>query len=230
MLRAVPTGCTFLDRLLGGGLQVNGVTLIYGEAETGKSALAMQCAVSSARMGYKALFVDSDGTFSLKRLSQIADYDFEEISPLIILMKPATFQEQAFTIDYLEEYVTSRVGLVVVDTITSLYRVEFGTQKETFALNRELNRQMAYLAQITKTHGVATLITSQVRSILDKGKMGVEPVATRVLTHWSDIVIRLEPTAQGSVIKAILEKHPHRRRALSFNLKIEKKGIHEYGR
>jgi len=228
-LRAVPTGCTFLDRLLEGGLPVNSITLVYGEAETGKSALAMQCAVGSARMGYKTLFVDPDGAFSLKRLSQIADYNFEEVSPLIILMRPANFQEQAFIIDHLEEYVTSRVGLVVVDTITSLYRAEFGTRKETFALNRELNRQMASLAQITKTHGVVTLITSQVRSILDEGQMGVEPVATRVLTHWSDIVIHLEPTAQGSIIRATLEKHPRHRRALSFNLKIGEKGIHEYG-
>ncbi len=227
-MRAVPTGCMFLDRLLEGGLPVNSVTLIYGEAETGKSTLAMQCAVGSARMGYKTLFVDSDGAFSLKRLSQIANYDFEEVSPLIILVSPANFQEQAFTIDHLEEYVTIRVGLVVVDTITSLYRAEFGTRKETFALNRELNRQMASLAQITKTHGVATLITSQVRSILDEGQMGVEPVATRVLTHWSDTVIHLEPTAQGSVIRAILEKHPRHRRALRFNLKIDEKGIHEY--
>jgi len=229
-LHAVPTGCVFLDRLLEGGLPINSATLIYGEAETGKSALAMQCAVGSGRMGYKTLFVDSDGTFSLKRLSQIADYDFEKVSPLIILVRPVNFQEQAFTIDHLEEYVTGRVGLVVVDTITSLYRAEFGTRKETFALNRELNRQMAALAQITKTRGVATLITSQVRSILDEGQMGVEPVATRVLTHWSDIVIRLEPTAQGSIIRAILEKHPQRRRVLSFNLKIDEKGILEYGR
>lgn len=229
-MRAVPTGCMFLDRLLGGGLPVNDITLIYGEAETGKSTLAMQCAVGSARMGYKTLLVDSDGTFSPKRLSQMADYDFGEVSPLIVLVRPANFQEQAFTLDHLEEYVTSRVGLVVVDTITSLYRAEFGTRKETFALNRELNRQMASLTQITKTHGVATLITSQVRSILDEGQMGVEPVATRVLTHWSDIVIHLEPTAQGSVIRAILKKHPRRRRALSFNLKIDEKGIHEHGR
>ena len=229
-MRAVPTGRIIPDRLLEGGLPVNSLTLIYGEAETGKSTVAMQCAVGSARMGYKTLFIDSDGAFSLKRLSQIAHYDFEEVSPLIILVRPANFQEQAFTIDHLEEYVTSRVGLVVVDTITSLYRTEFGTRKETFALNRELNRQTASLAQITKTRGVVTLITSQVRSTLDEGQMGVEPVATRVLTHWSDIVIRLEPTVQGSVIRAILEKHPRRRRALSVNLKIDEKGIHEYGR
>ena len=63
-MRAVPTGCMFLDRLLEGGLPVNNVTLVYGEAETGKSTLALQCAVGSVRMGYKTLFIDSDGTFS----------------------------------------------------------------------------------------------------------------------------------------------------------------------
>ena len=226
--RAVPTGCSSLDKLLKGGLPINGVSLVYGEAETGKTSLAIQCAVSSARKGYKTIFIDSDGMFSPRRLSQIAYYDFEETSPLIILVRPTTFQEQASTIDHLDEYITKRVGLVVVDTITSLYRVELGTPEEAFTLNRELNRQVAYLAQIAKTRKVAILITSQVRSIFAEGQVGVEPVATRVLMFWSDVVINLKRTGQTRVLKALLEKHPKRKRSVSCYLKIEKTGVHGY--
>jgi len=226
----ITTGCDPLDKLLEGGFPADGISLVYGEAETGKSALAVQCAVNCARMGYKSLFIDSDGTFSPKRLSQIAYYDYEEISPSIILMKPTTFQEQVVAIDHLDEYITKKFGLIVVDTITSLYRVELGSPKETFALNRELNRQVALLAQIAKTHKVAVLITSQVRSVFLEEHVIMEPVATRVLKFWSDVVLNLKQTGQTRVIKVLLEKYPERKRSASCYVRIERTGIRDYRR
>lgn len=228
LLRAVPTGCGSLDRLLGGGLPGGAVSLVYGEAETGKSSLAMQCAVGSARTGRKALFVDSDGAFSLRRLSQIAGYDFQEAAPMITLVRPNSFQEQARVMNQLEEYVAGGVGLVVVDTVTSLYRVELGGRRETFALNRELNRQIASLATCTKTRGAAALMTSQVRSVFREIGAEVEPVAARVLRFWSEVVIHLKNTARARVIMAVLEKHPTRKRPVSCLLRKEENGLREY--
>lgn len=230
MLHVVPTGCGSLDELLGGGFPANSVSLVYGEADTGKSALAVQCVVNCTRMGYKSLFIDSDGSFSLKRLSQIAYYDYEKISPLIMLMKPATFQEQVATIDHLDKYITNEFGLIVVDTITSLYRAELGSPKETFDLNRELNRQVAFLAETAKTHKVAVLITSQVRSVFFEDQIGMEPVATRVLKFWSDIVLNLKHAGQTRLIKVLLEGHPKRKRTASCHVMIEGNGISDFRR
>lgn len=223
----IPTGCGSLDSLLEGGLLIGKISLVYGEAETGKTALAIQSAVNSARMGCKTIFIDSDSMFFPRRLSQIAFYDFEEVSPLVVLVRPTTFQEQAFTIDQLDNYINKKIGLVVVDTITSLYRVELGSPEESFKLNRELNRQVACLAQIAKTNKVAILITSQVRSTFVDGEVGVEPVATRVLRFWSTVVIHLKQTGQARVIRALLEKHPEHKRSVSCYIKIEKNGVCE---
>ncbi len=161
----VQTGCISLDKLLGGGFPAEGVSLVYGEAETGKTSLAVQCAVNCARRDIKSLFIDTDGTFSYERLSQIAEYDYEKISPLMIIMRPTTFQDQSRAIDHLEKVITKKFGLIVVDTVTSLYRVELNDMKETYAANRELNRQLAVLTQISKTCGVAVLVISLVRSV-----------------------------------------------------------------
>jgi len=226
----ISTGCSSLDKLLNGGFPINGISLLYGEAETGKTSLAIQCAVNSARKGYKTIFIDSDGVFSIQRLTQIAHHDFEEISPLINLIRPTTFQKQTFTIDHLDEYITKRVGLIVVDTITFLYRIKLGTPEETFTLNRELNRQVACLAQIAKTRKVAILITSQVRSIFKEGQDGVEPVATRVLMFWSDVVIKLKRTGQTHVIRAFLERDTEGKRSTSCYLKVENTGVQEFSR
>lgn len=228
-IRMIPTGCGSLDKLLCGGISTNEISLVYGEAETGKTCLAIQCAVNSARLGYKTIFIDSDGTFPSKRLSQIAHHDLNEVSSMITLVKPSNFQEQALVINRLEEYLTSTIVLVIVDTVTSLYRVEVSEEKEKiFGLNRELGRQLACLAQIAKTKKVAVLITSQVHDTFLEGSGEMEPVATRVLRFWSDTVLKLKSTSQRNTVKAVLEKHVERKCQADCHFSIEEAGICEY--
>jgi len=226
----IPTGCISLDKLLGGGFPAEGVSLVYGEAETGKTSLAVQCAVNCARRGIKSLFIDTDGTFSYERLSQIAKYDYEKISPLMIIMRPTTFQEQSRAIDQLEKVITNKFGLIIVDTVTSLYRVELDDPQETYAASRELNRQLAVLTQIVKTCGVAALIISQVRSVPLGETIEIKPVATRVLNYWSDIVLDMKQTGQTRVIKVLREKHPKIKGTGFIYTKIESTGITDYRR
>jgi DNA repair protein RadB len=224
------TGCVSLDKLLGGGFPVETVSLIYGEAETGKTSLAVQCAVNCARRGIKSLFIDTDGTFSYERLSQIAEYDYQKISPLMIIMRPTTFQDQTKAIDNLEKVITNKFGLIVVDTATSLYRLKLTDTKETYAANRELNRQLAVLTQIAKTCGVAVLVISQVRSVPFGETVEMKPVATRVLNYWSDIILNMKQTGQTRVIQVLREKHPKINGTGIVYVKIERSGITDYRR
>lgn len=225
----ISTGSDRLDELLNGGITAEFMHLIYGEAETGKTTLAMQCAVTCARKGYKTIYVDSEGTFSAKRLTQITGGDAREIAPSIILARPVSFKEQTAILDKLDSYLTQKVGLVIVDTITSLYSAELGEEsKTTFKLNRELNKQMAYLAQIVKTRKIAALVTSQVRSVFSAREVDFEPVARRVMKFWSNVVISLKLTPQDGVVRAVLEKHPRRLQPESCFLRIVAEGIRDY--
>ncbi len=205
------------------------VSLIYGEAETGKSTLAMQCAVNCARQGYKTLFVDCDGTFSAERLDQIASGDFGKIAELITVMKPNNFQEQAIVTDRLADYINKNVGLIAVDTVTSLYRERIAeTPAKTFELNRELNRQLASVAQTAKIQKVAVLMVSQVHAVFKEEQINIEPVATRVLKFWADVIINMKPTENPRIIRAIVEKTFGKSQSSIVYLKIEKHGMHEY--
>ena len=230
MPKHVPTGCISIDKLLGGGFPAGAVSLIYGEAETGKTSLTVQCAVNCARRGIKSLFLDTDGTFSYERLSQIAEYDYKKISPLMIIMRPTTFQEQSDAIDHLEKIVTNKFGLIVVDTVTSLYRVEFDDTEEVYVTNRELNRQLAVLTELAKTRGVAVLVVSQVRGVLSGASIEMRPVATRVLNYWSEVVLDMKQTGQTRVIKVLREKHPSIKGTGNVYVKIESSGITDYRR
>jgi DNA repair protein RadB len=225
--RKIPTGCKVIDKILGGGISSGTINLIYGEPETGKTLMAMQCAVNCARQGYKTLFVDCDGTFSAERLAQITPKDFAMIAEMTVLMRPSNFREQTMIIDRSADYITEKVGLMVFDTITSLYRVEIAeSPNKTFELNRELNRQSACLAQVAKLQKIAVLMTSQVRTTFNEESVSVEPVAPRVLKFWADTIIDLRPTENRQVIRAILEK-PKVQSPVCY-LKIEKSGMLEY--
>lgn len=229
VLQKILTGCRVIDGSLGGGFPSGSISLVYGEAETGKTTLAMQCAVNCARKGYKTLFVDCDGTFSAQRLSQLATGQSKDIAELIVLMRPDDFREQATVIDGLVDYVTKNLGLVVFDTITSLYRLRVAEfPSKTFELNRELNRQLAVLATVAKTQKIAVLVTSQVHSALNEIPVGIEPVATRVLKFWADTVISIKPTENPKIIKMILEKNPRNLPAKVSDLRIEEAGVREY--
>jgi DNA repair protein RadB len=225
----VLTGCISLDKLLGGGFPAGAVSLIYGEAETGKTSLTVQCAVNCARRGIKSLFLDTDGTFSYERLSQIAEYNYKKISPLMIIIRPTTFQEQSDAIDHLEKIITNKFGLIVVDTVTSLYRVEFD-DTEVYVTNRELNRQLAVLTELAKTREVAVLVVSQVRGILSGESIEMRPVATRVLNYWSEVVLDMKQTGQTRVINVLREKHPSIKGTGNVYIKIESLGITDYRR
>jgi DNA repair protein RadB len=185
------------------------VTLIYGEPETGKTTLAMQCAVNCALQNLKVLYVDCDNTFYTKRLSQIAKDRFDEVAERIILMKPKDFREQTAVVDQIQDYISKNVGLIIIDTFTSLYGAkvaESAGKTKAFSVNRELNRQLAILAQTVKTQKIPLIITSQVRSVFNEQTSSVRPVATRVLKFWADTIMALKPTHTPQTLKATLEK------------------------
>jgi RecA/RadA recombinase len=226
-MRTIQTGCKCIDSKIGGGISPETVTLIYGEPETGKTTLAMQCAVNCAVQNLKVLFVDCDNTFYAKRLAQISGDRFDEVAERIILVKPKDFKEQTALIDQIQDY-TANVGLINIDTFTSLYSAKVSEspgKAKAFSVNRELNRQLAILAQTTKIRKIPLIITSQVRSVFTDQSSSVRPVATRVLKFWADNIIALKPTEQPHTIKATLEKAREIEQEATCYVQIGEKGI-----
>ena len=143
------------------------VTLIYGEPETGKTTLAIQCAVSCALQNLKPFLLTATTLFQAKRLSQLSGDKFDQVAEQIILIKPKDFKEQTAVIDRIQDYTAKNFGLIVVDTFTSLYGAKVAESSgKAFSVNRELNRQLAILAQTTKIRKIPVIITSQVRAFL----------------------------------------------------------------
>ena len=201
----LPTGIVALDKLLGGGLRASHMTLIYGEASTGKTTLSIHAAIQASMRGYKTVYLDVDGSFEPRRFSHIFEANDNGVGEKIIIFTPNSFREQTQTIENLPNYMTKSTKLVVVDTVTTLYRLE-SSSEERFTLNRELARQLAYLSEMASEYNLVILLTSQVHEAVQSNIVCVEPVAKRILFHWPNTIIRLNRRAPRGEREAILER------------------------
>ncbi|MCD6368018.1 MAG: DNA repair and recombination protein RadB [Candidatus Aenigmarchaeota archaeon] len=217
--KKLPFNAEPLDELLNGGIEYKSLTNIYGPAGAGKTNLAILASVSCIRNGKKVIFIDTEGGLSIERLQQIVG-DMDKISNDLLIMEPKTFKEQDEIIKNLEKKVGSDVGLIVVDSLVSLYRLELG--KDNFQdVNRKLANQLAILSKISREKDIPVLITNQVYSSFDNG---IEIVSRDISKYWSKCLIELVKLDKGRRM-AILRKHRSLEEERSVEFVITEKGI-----
>ncbi|MBI4439171.1 DNA repair and recombination protein RadB [Candidatus Woesearchaeota archaeon] len=195
------SGCDVLDSLLDGGYECGVVTTIYGPAGSGKTTACLLASISVASSGRKVVFIDTEGGLSVTRLAQLAGSSVPLDS--ILFLKPVTFEEQKGCLARLRSVVNSRVGLVVVDTITSLYRSE--RSDDNSELNRELGRQVSFLVEAARRWSIPVIVTNQVYSGFD-GRKDVRMVGGDIISYNSKCLIELRHL-HGSRRAAFLQKH-----------------------
>jgi len=218
--RKISAGSYDLNKWLYGGYETDIITTIYGPAGSGKTNFCILASVSQAKKGNKVIFIDTEGGFSIERFKQIAGQEYEEILKNIVLLKPVNFEEQKKTFSSLVKEIKKkgRIGLIVVDGMTMLYRLELGEaikseEKEKIKnINRELAKQMRILAEIARNKNIPVIATNQVYSDfltkedIEAGrKSGVRMVGGDIMKYWSKCIIELR--TEGKKRKAILRKH-----------------------
>lgn len=204
----LPTGSKVLDSMLNGGYEKDIITTIYGPAGSGKTVLCILCAINVARSGKKVVYVDCEGGFSLERLKQVAlhiNQDYKQILSNIVFLKPTSFEEQKKSFEKLKSIVNDKIGLIIVDTIAMLYRLELSKNEDIHEVNVELGKQISYLTEIARKKGIPVLITNQVYTDFD-ARDKVNIVGGDILKYGSKCLIELQITPNGNR-RLILKKH-----------------------
>lgn len=212
----ISTGSAEFDKWLNGGYEQDIITTFYGPPGSGKSNFCMMAAVNQAITGKKVIFIDSEGSFSIDRLKQLAK--FETIKN-IILLKVTNFTEQCEAFSRLSNFLKQNISLVVVDSMVMLYRLALGEalegqdREKARTINRSLVRQLKILNEIARKKRIPVIITDQVyseflsREDFEAGKeKKVKMVAGDILKYWSKCIIELQNLSSGRK-KAILRKH-----------------------
>jgi len=200
----IASGSKILDYFLKGGYEDDIITTLYGPAGSGKTCLCLLATVNVTRKGKKVIYIDSEGGFSLERLKQIA-LDYKKVLDKTIFLKPTSFKEQKKVFLQLKDIINNKIGLIVVDTISMLYRLELGKNGEAQEANRELGKQLSYLSEIARKKNIPILITNQVYASFDE-KDKVNMVGGDLLKYGSKCLIELQITP-ASNRRLILKKH-----------------------
>jgi len=160
-----------------------------------------------AKTEKRVIYIDTEGGFSVERLKQL-DANYKDLLDSIILLKPTKFEEQKATFEKLLELVESSpndIGLIIVDTISMLYRLELGRSEDIYTVNKELGRQIAILTEIARKKNIPVLISNQVYAKFDeRGKVNM--VGGDFLKYGSKCLIELQRGHDG-IRKAVLKKH-----------------------
>jgi DNA repair protein RadB len=185
----ISSGSEVIDSLLNGGYEKDIISTIYGPAGSGKTTMCLICAISMTATGKKVIYIDTEGGFSTERLRQLEGYN-DEVLKKILILKPTSFDEQHKTFAKVAQMVNDKIGLVVVDTISMLYRIECGKTKDVKTCNVDLGIQISLLSEITRKKGIPVLITNQVYSDFDE-KDAVKMVGGDILRYSSKCLIEL---------------------------------------
>jgi len=196
----ISTGSLDFDQFLGNGYHADLLTGIYGEAGTGKTTLAMLAAVDQAKKGKKVFFIDTETGFSIERMLQICDDKM--LFHKILVIKVKSFDEQSLYIEHLKELKDWKdIGLIIVDSLSSFYRVE---AKQNL-LNNQMANQLKLLSYIAQEHHIPVLTTHQVYTDLDTQERKM--VGGNMVHNWCKVLIHLE---KGKTRKAYLVKPEQR--------------------
>ncbi len=209
MSEPIPTGCSTVDELLGGGFERGAVTQVYGPPAAGKTNLALAAAVGVAAAGDTALYIDTEG-LSPDRFEQLAraragdGLPVDDIAERVVISEALDFAEQEEAVRGAAEF-AERADLIILDSATGFYRLERDGDDGGVAL-RNVARQVTHLLSLARKHDIAVVITNQVFSDPDSESDRARPLGGNTLTHWSGAVLRVE-RFRGGNRRATLEKH-----------------------
>jgi DNA repair protein RadB len=198
----ISTGTEVLDALLDGGYENDAITTIYGPAGAGKTNLALLAAVSTALKGKKVVYIDTEGGFSAARLKQVVANP-KKVLGKIMFLRPTTFEEQKKAFSKLRSIVNKKIGLIVVDTIAMLYRLQ-KSNEDVKEVNQELGAQIGMLNEICRKQHIPVVITNQVYSEFTTNRVNM--VGGDILKYGSKCLLELQPLASGWR-KIVLRKH-----------------------
>ena len=214
------TGSTELDELVGGGLETQTITELYGEYGSGKSQVCHQLCVNvqlpahRGGLGGGALYIDTENTFRTERIVQMAehlDLDPEDVVKNIIFAEAYTSDHQTFLVENADKVVKeNNIRLIIVDSLTSHFRSEYLGREMLAERQQKLNKHMHKLIRLARAFNAVAVVTNQVMAKPDVffGD-AVHPVGGHIVAHTSHTRLFLRKSARGPVRVARLVSSPY---------------------
>ena len=170
----ITTGSTELNRLLGGGVETCALTEGFGEFGSGKSQLGFQLAVNvqapveQGGLNGQVVFIDTEGTFRPERIIQLAEakgLNPDEILKNIHVARAYSSDHQMLLAEKVSDLIQKDglpIKLIIIDSLTSLFRSEYAGRGTLADRQQKLNKHLHLLQQLADKFNLAVYITNQV--------------------------------------------------------------------
>jgi len=212
-----------LDKLLDGGIENDTITNIYGPAGSGKTNIILLTTMNCIKNNKKVVYMDTEGSFSFDRFKQIGGD--ENLLKKIIFIEPDAWKSQHSQIKNLKNIIDRNIGLIVIDSMVTLYRLELD-QDNFQVVNKQLATQYSVLSRITREYKIPVLVTNQVYS---KGEE-IEITSRSIGHYWSKSLIELKKTDKANCRLAIIKKHRSLPEGKNIEFEITGSGLKEIGK
>ncbi len=210
------TGSKALDNLLGGGVETQAITEAHGAFGSSKTQLAHQLAVNvqlpveSGGLEGKAIYIDTEGTFRPERIMQMSKaigLDPDESLKNILVARAYNSDHQMILVEKAKDVIKDEdVKLLIVDSLTALFRTDYSGRGELAARQQKLNRHLRSLQKISDLFNIAIYVTNQVMS--DPGMLfgdPTKPIGGNVLAHAATYRLYLRRGKAGKRIARLID-------------------------
>lgn len=219
-VRRLTSGSRAIDEILGGGLESQTITEIYGEYGSGKSQLChqmcvnVQLPVERGGLNGSALYIDTENTFRTERIVQMSKFlglNPEEIIRNIVFAEAYTSDHQMFLLENADKVVKeNNIRLIIVDSLTAHFRSEYLGREMLAERQQKLNKHMHRLIRLARAFNAVAVVTNQVMAKPDVffGD-AVHPVGGHIVAHTSHTRVFLRKSSRGPTRIARLVSSPY---------------------
>ncbi|WP_457591220.1 DNA repair and recombination protein RadB [Geoglobus sp.] len=214
----LPTGSKCIDELLSGGVETGCVTQVYGESGTGKTSFCLMLSYTTAK-NHRVAYIDTEG-LSGERIGQI--FQDRDVLKNVFIYEVFDFRQQSTAVKEVSRLVKNEdVRLVVIDSLTALYRSELEDEKRQLRIKRELTSQLTYLLGLARKHDLAVVFTNQMFTDIDSGQ--IRPLGGPSIDHLSKTILSFEKSGRERIARLI--KHRSRPEGIYCSFSITDRGI-----
>ena len=210
------TGSKEVDTLIGGGLETQSITEVYGKFASGKTQWCFQTAVTvqlpkeKGGLDGACLYIDSENSFRPERISVIAEaqgLDPAEALQNIFVARAYNSDHQMLLAEKADELVKEKnVKLVIVDSLMAQFRAEFIGRGTLAVRQQKINKHMRVLQKLAEMNNIAVLVTNQVMERPDI-LFGdpTAPVGGNVVAHASKTRIYLRKSKEDKRVAKLVD-------------------------
>ena len=216
LIGKITTGSKELDSLIGGGIETQSITEVYGKMASGKSqwcfqtAVTVQLPIEQGGLAGGCLYIDSENSFRPERVIQVAKkfgLDVDETLKNIHVARAYNAEHQMILADKAAEMIPEKnIKLLIIDSLTAQFRSEFVGRGTLAERQQKLNKHMRTLQKIAEMQNVAILVTNQVMSRPDV-LFGdpTEPVGGNVVGHASKTRLYLRKSKEDKRVAKLVD-------------------------